>query len=107
MALGQAVPETLRSLAYTGTSGSYAAVGSAFTHPIQLICFTNNTNGDMLFSLDGSTDQFFVAQASYKLLDLTGNDNMAIPIGTTVSVKRSTAPTSGAVYVEALYKKGA
>lgn len=107
MALGQAIPEALRSLAFGSISGTYAAVGSAFTHPIQILLITNNTNGDMLFTLDGSTDMFFVGQQSYQLFDFTSNEGMAVPIGTIVKVKQSTAASSGAVWVTAIYKKGA
>lgn len=104
----KAIVDTLRSLAHGSISASYAAIGSAITQPIRLFCVTNNTNGDMLFSLDGSTDQLFVAQGSFKLFDVASNRDdqdgyLALPANTTFYVKQSTAPSSGSVYVEIVY----
>jgi len=98
---------TIRSLAFGGISGTYATVGTVFTFPVKLICFTNNTNGDVFFSDDGTNDKLFVAASSFKLFDFTSNRNAlqpvwAIPKGTQYYVKQSTAPTSGAVYIECL-----
>lgn len=101
--------EALRSLAFGSISGSYAAVGTSFANPCRLICFTNNTDGDMLFSRDGSTDELFVAAGSFKLFDVSTNhravnqDDLTFPVGTRWYVKQSTAPTTGSVYIETLY----
>jgi len=99
--------DAIRSLAFGGISGSYATVGGVLTRPIRLICFTNGTNGDVFFSTDGSTNMLFVAASSFKLFDLSSNKiggvpNWAFPVGTQFSVKQSTMPTSGAVYIECL-----
>jgi hypothetical protein len=106
-----AVIDTLRTLANGSITGSYVAVGTAFGHPVRLICITNNTDGDMLFSTDGSTDQLFVARQSFKLFDLTTNhgqydSTFVLPIGTQFYVKRSTVPTTGSVYIETIYGRG-
>ncbi len=103
-----AVIDTIRTLAFGGISGSYAAVGTRTTDATRLICFTNNTNGDVFFSNNGINDQFFVAAGSFKLLDITSNkDNMngfyAFPSSMQWYVRQSTAPSSGAVYIEVLY----
>jgi hypothetical protein len=103
--------DTLRSLAFGSISGTYAAVGSAFTVEPRIICITNNTQGGMIFSTDNtnSDGQLFVAAGSFKLFDLTANmvpgkdDNFVIAKGTQFYVKQSTAPTSGAVYIEIVY----
>lgn len=97
----------LRSLASGSISGTYTAVGTAFTAPIRLICFTNNTDGDMFFSDDGINDKFFIPKGSFKLLDLTTNrseigNTFVIRVGVVFYVRQSTAPTMGAVYIEAL-----
>lgn len=102
--------ESLRSLGFAGISGTYASVGSSSTYPIRGICITNNTQGDMIFSLDNTdaAGQMFVARGSYKLWDIQANMNARIddaymlPVGTQVYVKQITAPTSGDVYVEFL-----
>lgn len=99
--------DTIRTLAFGGISGTYATVGTVFSFPVKLICFTNNTNGDVFFSDDGTNNKLFVAASSFKLFDFTSNRNAlqpvwALPKGTQFYVKQSTAPTSGAVYIECL-----
>jgi len=100
--------ETLRSLANGSISTNYAAVGTPFTHPIRIICITNNTDGDMIFSTDASTDMLFLAKGSFKLFDLTTNranheQFWCLPTKLQFYVKYSAAPMSGSVYIEALY----
>lgn len=100
--------DTIRTLAYTGISGTYAVVGSKLAYPARLLCITNATNGNLLFSTNGSTDMLFVAQNSFKLFDLSTNrltvDQMfVVSAGTQFYVKQSTAPTIGDVYIEVIY----
>lgn len=101
--------EALRSLAFGGISGSYAVVGGPTLWPTRLICFSNNTDGDMLFSRDGVTDELFVAAGSFKLFDISTNhkpsnqDDLAFSINTQWYVKQSTAPSTGDVYIEVMY----
>ena len=101
--------ETLRSLAFGSISASYAAVGSPLANPCRIVCCTNNTAGDMFFSNDGTNDKLFVAAGSFKLFDITTNhrpvneDDLVFATGTQWSVRQSTAPVSGSVYVEALH----
>lgn len=103
--------EPLRSLAFGSISSSYAAVGTPTEFPSILVCFTNNTAGDMLFSRDGITDEIFVAAASFKLFDVTANARPAnqsdcvFEAGTQWNVKQLTAPVSGSVYVESIHAK--
>jgi len=103
--------DTLRSLAYTSISGSYAAVGAAFAYAPRIICITNSTDADMIFSDDSSnsTGKLFVVKGTYKLFDLTANlvpdkdDSFVIAVGTTFYVKQVTAPTLGRVCIECIY----
>src|SRR5579863_9635540 len=94
--------DALRSLAHGSISGTYAAVGTPLTFPARLVCITNNTDGDMIFSIDGVTDQLFVASGSFKLFDLQTNrlnqqQQWVLAIGTQFFVKQSTAPTKNSV----------
>lgn len=103
--------DNLRSLGFASISGTYAAVGSAFAFPVRLICVTNNTDGDMIFSNDGVNDKLFIPKNSFKLFDLTTNKGGSDGIftllqGTVIYVKQSTASTTGAVYVEVIYGIG-
>lgn len=103
--------DTLRSLGFGSILTSYEQVGSALAHPARTVCFTNMTEGDMVFSTDSSnaTGQIFVPAGSFKLYDLTTNmivgkdDSFEIAAGTQFYVKYITAPVSGSVYIEILY----
>lgn len=103
--------DTLRSLAAGGISATYAAVGTPFTVNPRILCITNKTQGDMIFSVDNTnaSGNLFVAAGNFKLFDLTTNlvpgkdDSFVIAEGTQFYVKQVTAPTSGDVYIEAVY----
>lgn len=103
--------DNLRSLAFGGISGTYAAVGSAFTEAARIICFTNKTQGDMIFSTNSANvdGQIIVPAGSFKLYDLTANmipgkdDSFVIAEGTQFYVKQIAAPVSGSVYIEVVY----
>ena len=104
----------LRILQYTGISGSWANVGGPFLYPVRGICFTNHTQGDVVFSYDPNAidideAQTFVAAGSFKLWDVQSNiqpqkdDKYVLPVGTQWQVMQLTAPMSGAVYIEVIY----
>ncbi len=103
--------DTLRTLGFASISGTYAAVGTALTVEARIVCFTNKTAGDMIFSTDSTnaTGQIFVPAGTFKLYDLTANlvpgkdDNFVLAKATQFYVKQVTAPTSGAVYIELVY----
>lgn len=103
--------DTLRSLGWAGIGATYVAVGGAFAHPARIICITNTTDADMIFSDDkgNATGKLIVPKGSFKLYDLTTNekkifdDDMALPVGTIIYVKQVAAPSSGSVYVEVTY----
>lgn len=105
--------DALRTLAFGSISGTYAALGSAIAKNWRTFKITNNTNGDLLISFDGTTNNLFLPANSFTLYDLSSNGpnsqqigEMVISIGTQLYVKQSTAPTSGAVWVEAFYVQG-
>ncbi len=101
--------DTLRSIAFGSITGSYTPVGTPFSYQARLICFTNTTDKDLFFSMNGTTDQIIVPAGSFKLLDLTTNhrpvnmDDFVLPIGTQWSVRYGSAPTTGNVYIEVVY----
>jgi len=103
--------EPLRTLAFGGISGAYAAVGSPLDNMVRVFCITNNTEGDMIFSLDNSVadGHMFVAAGSYKLYDIQANinpqfdDKYVLAIGEQFYVKQNTAPVSGDIWIECLY----
>lgn len=105
--------DSLRVLAFGGISASYAPVGAALANNWRIFCITNNTNGDLFISADGSTDNLFIPANSFRLYDCSANaesvmqtDDFALQIGTQFYARQSTAPTSGSLYIEGIYAKG-
>ena len=99
-----AIPETLRSLAFGSISGSYAAVGSPLVYPSRILIITNKTDKDMLFSVDGTNDHFIVPTGTSQLIDLNSNrdgnkNSFVFAVGTQFYVKQVSAPGSGSVYI--------
>ena len=107
--VARAYIDEIRSLAFGSISGTYASVGAVFAFPVRLICITNGTAGDMMFTDDTTKDKIFVKAGSFKLFDIQSNinpqfdDKYVLPVGTQISVKQVTAPVSGSVYVECVY----
>ncbi len=105
----QAKVDTLRTLAFGSIGATFAAVGTAFGFQARIICFTNTTNADVIFSMNGTTDQLIVPAGSFKLFDITMNhrpvnmDDFCFAIGTQWYVRYASAPSSGAVYIEVVY----
>jgi hypothetical protein len=103
--------ESLRSLAFGGISGTYAPVGSPLENQVRAFCITNDTQGDMIFSLDNTnaSGHMFVAAGSYKLYDVQANmntlidDKYVLAVGEQFYVKQVTAPVAGNVYIECIY----
>ncbi len=103
--------DTLRSLGFASISAAYAAVGTPLTVNARIICFTNTTQGDMIFSVDNTnaTGQILVPAGSFKLYDFTSNlisgkdDAFELAKATQFYVKQSSAPVSGSVYIELVY----
>jgi hypothetical protein len=109
MFTNKAMVDAIRTVAFGGISGTYAVVGTPLAYQARIICFTNTTNADVYFSMDGTTDQLIVPAGSFKLFDITMNhrpvnmDDFVFAIGTQWYVKQIAAPSSGAVYLEVVY----
>ena len=100
------LPETLRTLAFGGIGGAYAAIGAAFANPSRILYITNTTDVVLTFSLDGVNDHFVVPTGAGLIVDVMTNRSnpggaFVISQGTVVYVKG--APTSGAVYLSTFY----
>lgn len=102
--------DILRTLGFAGVGATFAPVGTPFAFPARIICFTNTTTEDLIFSMDGSTDQLIVPAGSFKLFDITTNhrpvnqDDFCFSNGTQWYVRYASAvPTSGSVYIEVVY----
>lgn len=100
--------DAIRTVAEAAITASFTPVGPPFANPVRLICITNNTDGDMFFSVDGTTNQLFIPKGAFKLFDLNTNRTnqgqwWILPANTQFYVKYSTAPSTGAVYIECLW----
>ncbi len=105
--------DAYKTLAFGGISGTFAAVGTPVTHNWRAFRIVNATNGDLIISLDGTTNNLFMPASTFVLYDVSTNstpsnenDGLVVGIGTQFYAKQSTAPTSGAVYIEGIYAKG-
>lgn len=101
--------ETIRSLAFGGISGVYAAVGSPFSNPVRIIKVTNLTDANLLISFNGIDTVDIVAANGFYLYDYGSNKADAggvleQSLGKRLYVRQeSTAATSGSVYVTIIY----
>lgn len=105
--------DTMRTVAAASITGSYAALGAPLTHNWRIFRITNNTDGDLLFSLNGTSDNMFVPAGSFVLYDLATNaqnvqdtDWFVMQINSQFYVKTSTAATTGDVWIEGIYSTG-
>lgn len=100
--------ESIKTLGFAGIGAAYAPVGAATTYEVRIIKISNNTEGDLYFSIDGVIDHMFLPKGTFTLYDLQANrhsktDKFVLEVGTQFYVKQITAPVSGAVYIECIY----
>lgn len=105
--------DQIRSIPGTGVgavTNTYQNLGAAFGHSMRVLHFINNTDGNMMISFDGTTDNIFVAANTFSLYDLTAqedaNEMFRYEKGSQLQIKYLTAPTTGTFYVVAVYGKG-
>jgi hypothetical protein len=105
--------DTLRSVSSGSITNSYTDLGSIIDQNWRMFRIVNNTDGDMLFTTDGTNDQLFVPSYSFLLYDMATNalnvsdsDWFVLPMNTQFSLKYSTAPSTGSVYLEGVFSTG-
>ena len=102
--------DAIRTIAEATVTAVYQKLGTPFAHAMRVLNFKNNTDGDMMISFDGVTDNIFVAADSFDLYDLTsdedGNESFRYEIGSQIWIRYVTAPTTGSFYVVAIYGRG-
>lgn len=97
--------EILRSLdtSTMSSSSTFYPVGTALLYPSYKLKMVNNSNVDVLVSIDGTNSYDICPAGSFWLYDETQaqintSSSPAIPAGTQISCKASTAGT-GTVYL--------
>jgi len=108
MALGiELRVEALRTIAFGGISGTYAAIGTPFANPGRLLYIVNTTDVLLTFSYDGVIDHFVLPSNVSTIIDVCTNQSSTqgfyISTGTQLYVKG--APTTGSVYVTYYYAR--
>ena len=102
--------DALSSLSNASITNSYTALGLPFAHAMRVVQFVNGTDGDMLISFDGITDNVIVLANGFALYDLTSdqdfNEKFRYQANTQLYIKYSSAPTTGSFYVVCVYGKG-
>lgn len=111
--MAQVLADTLRTKAHGAITSSYTTLGVVLAHPLRIFKLSNTTDGDLLISLDGTNNNFFLPAGGFTLYDLSTNaqqtnvtDGFQLAIGTQFYVKYNTDPTEGDVWLEGLYAKG-
>lgn len=103
--------EPQRSLAFGSISGTYAPIGTAYSHPVRMYMLQNFTDGAMQFSWDGVNDHFPLPAGGSLILDIGSNKSInggnleASGARFTYVKTLGTGPTSGSVYLSIFYGK--
>lgn len=104
--------DALRSLDFSGISGTYATVGSPLSQNWREFRISNTTDSDVFISANGTTDNFYLPANSFLLWDLSANappinetDTFVLSLGTQFYCKSSGTPTEGGVYIEGIYAR--
>lgn len=100
--------ETLRTLVSGSISGSYAKVGTPLLNPARIVHTYNGCNTDMIFSIDGVNNDYYVPAGGFILFDFTTNhannaQGLYLPEGTQFWVKQVSMPASGSVWITVVY----
>lgn len=105
--------DAIRSKASGSITNSYTVLGSALTRNWRITRIINDTDGDVMISADGTTDNLYLPAGSFVLYDFATNavsvnesDWFVMQINTQFYVKYTSAPTTGSVYIEGVYSTG-
>lgn len=98
-----------RSLAFGSIVADYAIAGTVFANAVRILLVTNATDKLLQFSTDGVNDHFVLLPNGTLSVDFTTNSPDLVPFwlpaGRGIYVKRIDTPTSGSIYVSAVYGK--
>jgi hypothetical protein len=111
MAALVALADTLRTKGFAAITNSFTTVGNPLTHSCRIFRIINATDADMIFSIDGLNNQFYLPANSFVLYDLAtnaekGSEMFVLEIGTQFYVKFVAAPSKNSVAIEVIYGRG-
>ncbi len=100
--------DPLRTLGEASISGTYAAIGGPFTHPVRIMLAQNYTDVTLTYSFDAVNDHFVLPSGGQMIIDVSSDEfqgnGFLISVNTQMYVKGS--PTTGSVYISAFYARG-
>lgn len=96
-------PEAIREVAFGSVTANFVQMGPVFQGPLRIIRMVNDSDADVYFTVDNTMNQFRIKAGSFLLLDCKTNDGF-FNGGQAIYAKAvSSLPTSGLIYVEAIY----
>ncbi len=99
-----------KSLAFGSIGASYTIVDSILFSSTRMLMVVNATDALLQFSTTGATDHFVIPASTSVIFDFASNDAQVVPwflpAKKAVYVKEIGTPTTGAVYVTAIYGIG-
>lgn len=105
--------DAYKTIGFAAITGAFGVVGTPLEHNWRAFRIVNATDGDMIFSLDGTTNNLFVPANTFVLYDISTNsaplnniDRLVFGINSQFYVKQSTAATTGSIYIEGIYSRG-
>lgn len=102
--------DAVRSATSGTITNAYTPLGIPFEHAMRVLHFINDTDGDMMISFDGFTDNVPILADSFSLYDLTSDQDVDERFrylnGTQIYIKYLSAPTTGTFYLVSIYGKG-
>ena len=98
---GRASYEPIRSISATTFTGTYAAFGTPLLHSPFLIKVVNNSDSDILLSLDGSTDMDGCPAGGSFIYDFSSNQTGGVGAGQQFYIRGAVG--SGLVWLVVMY----
>lgn len=101
--------DELRRLAFGAMGINFTAIGTALEEPCRIFILKNLTNTNLIFSLDGATDHFYLPSGGFELIDGCTNavrdEGFFVPIRTIFYVRHEVAapPASGIAAIEIIH----
>lgn len=101
--------DAIRVLGFGAITNLYQVVGAALTEPCRIFNLTNLTNANIIFSLDGVNDHFYIPPGGFKLIDVCTNrvrdEGWFVPQGTQFYCRSDGLPfpTTGNVIIEVMH----
>ncbi len=107
----RALPEPVRSAAFSTITAAYIGIGAAFENPVHWFMVQNLTDESVMISWDGINDHFPLPASGYVIMDVSSNKTLTagtfmVAQGTRFYVRAldgGSLPASGSVYLSIFY----